>query len=61
MSDAARVALFVRLEAKAGKEAELEKFLRGGLALVQQETGHKFMVWYSARADNFRNFRYLSR
>ena len=37
MSDAARVALFVRLEAKPGKEAELAKFLRAGLALVQQE------------------------
>jgi quinol monooxygenase YgiN len=37
MSNAARVALFVRLEAKAGKESEVEEFLRGGLALVQQE------------------------
>lgn len=37
MSEQARVALFVRLEAKPGKEAELAKFLRGGLTLVQQE------------------------
>ena len=30
-----KVALFVRLEAKPGKEAEVESFLRGGLAVVQ--------------------------
>src|SRR6266436_581764 len=47
MSDAARVALFVRLEAKAGKEAELEKFLRGGLALVQQEPATT--AWFGIR------------
>jgi len=31
------VALFVRLEAKPGKETEVENFLRGGLAVVQEE------------------------
>lgn len=31
------VALFVRLEAKPGKEAEVAKFLRDGLAIVQEE------------------------
>jgi hypothetical protein len=31
------VGLFVRLEAKPGKEAEVESFLRGGLSLVQDE------------------------
>ncbi len=31
------VALFVRLEAKAGKEAEVAAFLKSGLALVQEE------------------------
>ena len=31
------VALFVRLEAKPGKESEVERFLRGGLQLVQEE------------------------
>src|SRR2546422_8731379 len=30
-------ALFVRLEAKPGKEAEVESFLRGGLPIVQEE------------------------
>jgi len=32
-----KVALFVRLEAKPGKEAEVDSFLRGGLAIVQAE------------------------
>ena len=31
------VALFVRLEARAGKEAEVAAFLKSGLALVQEE------------------------
>ena len=31
------VALLVRLEAKPGKEAEVESFLQSGLAIVQQE------------------------
>jgi len=40
-----KVALFVRLEAKPGKEQEVADFLRGGLAIVQQEpaTTH----WYA--------------
>ena len=32
-----KVALFVRLEAKAGKEAEVAAFLKSGLALVEEE------------------------
>jgi quinol monooxygenase YgiN len=47
MTDATRVALFVRLEAKPGKEAEVEKFLRGGLALVQQEPATT--LWFGIR------------
>jgi hypothetical protein len=31
------VALFVRLEAKPGKESEVENFLRAGLPMVEQE------------------------
>ena len=31
------VALFVRLEAKPGKEADVAEFLRGGLPIVQDE------------------------
>ena len=30
------VGLLVRLEAKPGKEADVENFLRGGLAIVQE-------------------------
>jgi quinol monooxygenase YgiN len=32
-----KVALLVRLEAKPGKEADVENFLRNGLAVVQEE------------------------
>jgi quinol monooxygenase YgiN len=31
------VALYVKLEAKKGKESEVESFLKGGLAIVQDE------------------------
>ena len=31
------VALLVRLEAKPGKEADVESFLRAGLSLIQEE------------------------
>jgi quinol monooxygenase YgiN len=33
-----KVALFVRLEAKAGKENEVAQFLKAGLAMANQET-----------------------
>jgi quinol monooxygenase YgiN len=32
-----KTALYVHLEAKPGKEAEVQKFLEGGLALVNEE------------------------
>lgn len=41
------VALFVRLEAKPGKEAEVEAFLKGGLAVVQQEPDT--ITWFAIR------------
>jgi quinol monooxygenase YgiN len=41
------VALFVRLEAKPGKEAEVESFLRGGLPIVQQEPATT--AWFAIR------------
>lgn len=41
------VALFVRLEAKPGKEAEVESFLRGGLAVVQDEPAT--IAWFAIR------------
>ena len=42
-----KVALLVKLEAKPGKEADVEKFLRGGLAVVQQEPATT--AWFALR------------
>ena len=42
-----KFALFVRLEAKPGKEAEVESFLRGGLAIVQEEPATT--AWFAIR------------
>jgi len=41
------VALFVRLEAKPGKEKDVENFLRGGLAIVQEEPATT--AWFAIR------------
>jgi quinol monooxygenase YgiN len=41
------VALYVRLEAKPGKEAEVESFLNSGLALVEEEP--ETTVWFAIR------------
>jgi quinol monooxygenase YgiN len=41
------VALYVRLEAKPGKEAEVESFLKSGLALVQEEP--ETTAWFAIR------------
>jgi len=38
------VALLVRLEAKPGKESEVEKFIHDGLPIVQEEPGTT--VWF---------------
>ena len=42
-----KVALFVRLEAKSGKEAEVEAFLRGGLPIVEAEPAT--IAWFAIR------------
>jgi quinol monooxygenase YgiN len=42
-----KVALFVRLEAKPGKEAEVEAFLKAGLPLVQEEPATT--AWFGIR------------
>ncbi len=42
-----KVALFARLEAKPGKEAEVAKFLEAGLAMANQETTTP--VWFALR------------
>ena len=44
-----KVGLLVRLEAKPGKEAELEEFLKNGLALVEEEP--ETTVWFAIRMD----------
>jgi quinol monooxygenase YgiN len=47
MADTVRVALWVRLDAKPGKEAEVESFLRSGLAIVEQEPAT--IAWFAIR------------
>jgi quinol monooxygenase YgiN len=42
-----KVALFVRLEAKPGKEKDVESFLRAGLALVVEEPATT--AWFGIR------------
>src|SRR5690349_13395013 len=42
-----KAALFVRLEARPGKEKEVEAFLRSGLALVEQEPATT--AWFGIR------------
>lgn len=41
------VALYVRLEAKPGKEAEVESFLNSGLVLVEEEP--ETTAWFAIR------------
>ncbi len=43
-------ALFARLKAKAGKEAELEAFLNGGLELAHDE--ELTVSWYALKFDD---------
>lgn len=42
-----KVALYVRLESKTGKEADVESFLRGGLAIVEEEPATT--AWFAIR------------
>ena len=42
-----KVGLFVRLEAKPGKEFEVEAFLKSGLTIVQEEPATT--TWYAMR------------
>jgi len=41
------VALWVKLVAKHGKESEVENFLKGGLAMVQEEP--ETVAWFAIR------------
>ena len=45
--DVVNLALFVRLEAKAGRETEVENFLRGALSLVNKEPAT--ITWFGIR------------
>lgn len=42
-----KVGLLVRLEAKPGKETEVEEFLKSGLAIVEEEP--ETTVWFAIR------------
>ncbi len=42
-----KTALFVRLDAKPGKEADVEEFLRGGLPVVMEEPAT--IAWFAIR------------
>jgi quinol monooxygenase YgiN len=42
-----KLALLVRLEAKPGKEGEVEKFLNSGLPLVEEEPAT--ITWYAIK------------
>jgi quinol monooxygenase YgiN len=42
-----KVALYVRLEAKSGKEEEVADFLRSGLAIVEQEPAT--VAWFALK------------
>ncbi len=46
----AKKGLFVRLEARVGKEAEVENFLNGGLDLVNEEP--ETTVWFALKFDD---------
>ena len=53
------VGLFVRIEAKPGKEVAIEKFLTGALPLVEAEPATT--VWFALRLgpSDLRHFRCL--
>lgn len=46
-ADMVKTALFVRLEAKPGKEQEVESFLMAGLPLVEQEPAT--IAWFALK------------
>lgn len=47
VADMVKVALYVRLEAKPGKEAEVESFIKSAAPIVQAETGTT--AWFGIR------------
>ena len=49
MSSKAKVAIWAYLQAKPGKEAELEAFLKSALPLAESETGTT--SWFAVKID----------
>lgn len=49
MAGTAKVAIYAHLEAKPGKEAEVEAFLKSALPLAQQEAGTT--SWFALKMD----------
>ena len=47
VAEMVKLALYVRLEAKPGKEGDVENFLKSGLPLVQAETGTT--AWFAIK------------
>lgn len=47
MNNETKVGLFVRLESKPGREAEIEEFLKSGLPLALEES--ETTVWFAIR------------
>ena len=45
-----KLSILARVEAKPGKEAEVENFLKGALALAQEEPGT--VRWYALKLDS---------
>ncbi len=46
----AKLALYVRLKPKPGKEAEIEAFLKQGAVMAKQEPGT--VAWYAIKEDD---------
>jgi quinol monooxygenase YgiN len=46
----AKLALYVRLKPKAGKEADIEAFLKQGAAMAKDEPGT--VAWYAIKEDD---------
>ncbi len=47
VAETVKLALYVRLEAKPGREAETEEFIKSALPIVQAETGTT--AWFGIR------------
>ncbi len=47
VAEMVKLALYVRLEAKPGREAEVEDFIKSALPIVQAETGTS--AWFGIR------------